>query len=91
MHVVQSQRAIKNGIAKLAEPDPDGAGPLGTQTTTFTYKVGTSLLESLTDAAGNVTSYQYDGNGRVTKVISPGGGEETYKPPMTYGLVDVST
>src|SRR5258706_1619801 len=41
-----------------AAPDPDGAGPLTTLMTTNVYKAGN--LISVTDPAGNKTSYAYD-------------------------------
>jgi YD repeat-containing protein len=66
----------------LATSDPNYAA----DTTTYQYYASTVAgsytmgdLQSVTDAAGHVTSYpQYDGNGRVLQVVDPNGTNTTY-------------
>ncbi|MDR0292922.1 MAG: hypothetical protein LBH95_02065 [Oscillospiraceae bacterium] len=43
-------------------------------TTVYTYDK-LNRLESETDAAGNVTRYEHDGNGNLVKITQPNGGE----------------
>jgi RHS repeat-associated protein len=51
-------------------PDPDDAGPLLPSTQTTVYDAAGRQL-SVTDARGNVTSFQYDNAGRLHKTILP--------------------
>lgn len=79
------------GLVFTHQTDPNGRltkqgfdqyGQLGksidalNNTTAFTYTKG--LLTSITDAHGNITSYQYDNGRRLIKTIFPDGTDEDY-------------
>ena len=57
--------------------------PLGS-TETFTYLAGTSLLDTKTDRMGKVTKYEYDSNGRRTKIIEDFGGSSEKTTIFNY-------
>jgi RHS repeat-associated protein len=62
-------------VGKVIPPRGNtGPAPDYTYATTFTYFASggaKGLLESVTDAVGNKTTYAYDGVGRRTKVVDP--------------------
>lgn len=74
-------------ITSYTEPDPDGSGPLASQTTTFTYTLGEGgnvLLGTITDADANIWTYSYDKD-RVEELESPDNVIELFEPPLLYG------
>ena len=57
-------------LETITAPDPDGAGPLSSPLTSYTYDAAGNL-ESETDPLENVTSYDYDKLGRLETITAP--------------------
>jgi RHS repeat-associated protein len=57
-------------LVQIVEADPDGAGPLTSPVTTYTFDAASQLV-STTDPLGRTTTYEYDDLGRLTKRTDP--------------------
>ena len=64
-------------LSAVAEPDPDGAGPLSQAITNYSYDPAGNLRAS-TDANGHQMTFEYDGRDRRTKTVDPDGGITVY-------------
>jgi RHS repeat-associated protein len=66
--------AAYSSITQYAFPDSLLIGPSGNQlSVSFTYNFNTGTVASATDANGQITSFTYDSNDRVTTVHTPDG------------------
>jgi RHS repeat-associated protein len=67
-------RSIYSVATQYAFPDSVAMGPIGSQlTSNFIYNFSSGTTASTTDANGQVTTYTYDANNRVTSTHTPDG------------------
>ena len=78
-----SSVATPAGTWSYASSDANGARTVtvtdpASQDTSYVFDLGSALMTRMTDALGNVSQWQYDGNGRVTLATAPEGNSVQY-------------
>src|SRR5690606_5878930 len=72
-------------LSTATQNDPDGAGPLPTPVTSYTYDLQGRVSE-ITRPGGLVTSYSYDATGRVSSIEASDGSETDFVTPQVAAL-----
>ncbi|MDP7017065.1 MAG: Ig-like domain-containing protein [Pirellulaceae bacterium] len=73
-------------LSSISQPDPDGAGPLTSPATIFSYDSTTNLLTMRDDAVSNDTHFTYGTHGRLTEIRHADDNTWQLVAPQTVGL-----
>ncbi|WP_425618761.1 RHS repeat-associated core domain-containing protein [Anatilimnocola sp. NA78] len=74
-------------LTSVISPDPDGVGVLTSPVTTYEYDPTTSLMTSMTNPVGEVTSYDYYEDRTLSKTTYPDGSFEELSAASRKGSV----
>ncbi len=81
---------VAGHLTQITEPDPDGAGPLSSPVTKYAYNAD-SLLESITDPRGLVTTIEYDPTLHVSSITERCGGTIDITSIPSQRVLDISS
>jgi YD repeat-containing protein len=76
-------------LVSVTLPDPDGNGQKVAPVTTYSYIGETSLIDQITDAENNTTTFSYNNSGIITS-ITRGNRIETIQPYGSAVVTDLS-